>query len=209
MPRHAKIGHADTAVVVQAICTTWTKASRGGAGAVARSRAPEAMTVPNLPDADGSAFFVQFAEFHEAEEFRNVAPEAITTFRASGPLRFGRVLVQLSREKVRVVYELKRPEWTPSTQDVRALYVPGQLGTGLTPCHLEPPQLLVPEHQTAFYITSGEWGRVSYNWRYSHGYWLYQHWTFNIAMVGAEGINSAVFLERPASHVLTRLSRLF
>jgi hypothetical protein len=50
---------------------------------------------------------------------------------------------------------------------------------------------------------------VSYNWRYSHGYWLYQQWAFNIAMVGAEGITSAVFLERPPSHVLTRLSRLF
>jgi hypothetical protein len=131
---------ADHAGVIQAICTTWTKASRGGAGAAARSRVPRVMVGLPLPDHEGPAFFVHYAELHEAEEFRYVAPQQVSVFAASGPLRFGRLLVQLSPEYVRVAYELQRPEWAPTTQHVRAPYVPGQLGTGLTACYVEPPQ---------------------------------------------------------------------
>jgi hypothetical protein len=45
---------ADHAVVIQAICTTWTKASRGGAGAAARSRVPRVMVGLPLPERVGA-----------------------------------------------------------------------------------------------------------------------------------------------------------
>jgi hypothetical protein len=35
-------------VVIQSICTTWTKASRGGVGASARNRTPDALELPAL-----------------------------------------------------------------------------------------------------------------------------------------------------------------
>src|SRR5258708_11955431 len=35
-------------VVIQSICTIWTKASRGGVGASARNRTPDALELPAL-----------------------------------------------------------------------------------------------------------------------------------------------------------------
>ncbi|SRR6266498_2377808 len=209
MPRTKQVHLADPAILIQSICIAWTKASRGGAAAVVRSRVPEAIPLPSVPEHSRPAFLLHFAEFREADEFCNGAPEVMSVLPASGPLRFGRLLIRPFSESAEVVYLLQRPEWAPSTQHVQAAYLPGRLGTGLTPCYVEPPQLRIPEHQPAFRLGPGEWGRVTYNWRYSHGYWRYERWTFNIALLGVEPVSSTLFLERTPSHVLTRLSRLF
>ena len=169
---------------------------------------PEGILLPHIPDQHDPSFVVHFAEFAEENEFNDTTPESISVLPASGPLRFGRLLIRMVAESVHIFYLLQRPEWTPSTQYVQTPYLPGRLGTGLTPCYIESAQFRVPENQPSFRLRPGELGRVMYNWRYSHGYWLYERWTFNI-LLSQGRVEPRVFVECSPSHALTRLSRLF
>lgn len=127
---------------------------------------------------------------------------------ATGPLRFGRLLFQLLDQSVKLTYVVQQPEWTPTPRNVPTPYAPGQLGPGLTPCFVERQTLRVPSDQPTVHIRQGETGRVTYNWRYSHGDWFYERWTFNLAMLGSEPPDLTVFVSRAPTEVLTRLSRL-
>src|SRR4051794_23417303 len=97
---------------------------------------------------------------------------------------------------------------TPQPRNVLTPFAPGQLGTGLTPCFVERQTLRVPSDQPTFRIGKSETGRVTYNWRYSHGDWFYERWTFNLALIGSERADLALFVSRPPTRLLTRLSRL-
>lgn len=74
MPKAAKLAPAIPTIYIQEVKTSWTKASRGGEGAVSRGRVPEAAELPletkfPVTSAEGYPFFLHLLSYDEDTKY--------------------------------------------------------------------------------------------------------------------------------------------
>ena len=119
--------------------------------------------------------------FTRRSNFNTPRPVRCAVLPITGPLRFGRLLFQLLDQSVKLTYVVQQPEWTPHASERADTVRSWTSRPGPHPGFVERKTLRVPSDQPTFRIGRGETGRATYNWRYSHRYWFYERWTFNLA----------------------------
>jgi hypothetical protein len=153
--------------LIQHLATQWTKASRGGAGAVKRNGTPEAMVFPcflgfHVTDFRFRIYEVRFTESAAFVPIDTVAIEE-GSFWKTGCLR-------VVREGDILLVRFEYDGWGGGAPTRETFDAVGN-------------RLLLNEE--AFRLRVGQWGRVSYNGRFScvdYGNWWYEKHVFNVGM---------------------------
>ena len=181
-------------ICIQEIRTSWTKASRGGLGAVARTRVPKALpfllpvSVPKMP-----SLLLQIARFTEsypfdaAKSFQNKYERGLQLKDVAEPYNFRGVSACFCDGHISVEYEYKWEQGMPwrysTTNDVARLEI-------------------------------GQWCQVLLNVRYSSYLYAYgesNHWyesTFiNIGLFNQ--VETGIFLNTEPVKVYDRMAHLF
>lgn len=148
-------------LLVQRLRTCWTKASRGGAGAVLRNRVPEIAEVPpQCLRPEGAGYVLHELTFVERDDF--AAPqESLEIHGEREPFSVGCVRITRGLEAVTLEYRWDRgcagaPErgWSRNVVTIRA----------------------------------GEWAQIRYNGRFSVGWdcvWKYEKNVLNVGLFPA------------------------
>jgi hypothetical protein len=180
--------------LVQIIHQHWTKASRGGEGARARSSVPLAFVMPTaeLSRADGvlSVDVIRWGEQNAFAEPHSTDRRLVSL--ADG-YTFGCVTV------------------TADTQGVQAFYRHDGTHGGAPERQVRTPAGHFESFGRCLQIRDGEWVRVCYNGRFSDhgtGNWWYQQVTVNVAWFTGYP-NGQVFLEREPAQELRDLVDLW
>jgi hypothetical protein len=181
-------------IIIQAIQTVWTKASRGGPGATRRNAVAEAFPLP-LPDHRRGtvlpAYFLHQLHCAERAAFHPV-PQPLTTGALLDMLSIDQLSIHPPDDTgiVRVTYHPRKPTYLSYARDDSGEYRPGG-------------------HE-ALALRIGEWGRVRYNWRHgatvSVDDWWYDLWVVNVGFFTE--LRADAFLESPPNRVYSQLSRL-
>ena len=154
-------------VLIQRIDTTWTKASRGGQGAVQRNGTPAALPVPCFLGFHSSEFGFHVHRLWFAEQNGFVPTETVAVKRGHS-WQEGCVLLTRDEDVVRVRFEYDHHKGGAPARRM-----------------VDPTGNLSPLSQEAFTLRLGEWGRVSYNGRFSHadtGEWWYEKVICNVGL---------------------------
>ncbi len=204
MAKKAKTEQPVLAIYIQEITTSWTKASRGGDGAVKRGRVPDAVELPQSPfpssaTADKYPFYLHLLWYTEYHGY-DVRSEYLKSDVAANPIseilnRDG-VKVSFSGDSLAVRYQWDWNLGAPGrrTQDSTGTFVP---------VHHSP-------EQKAFELQIGQWGRILFNGRHSDwddGRWTYSQHTFNIGLFLNPPQN--VFLETAPVKVYSKMAHLW
>jgi hypothetical protein len=179
-------------VLVQRLDTEWTKASRGGQGAVRRNGTPLGLPVPSFFGfhSDEFCFRIHRLRFSEQTGF---APTETAEVQGDPVWREGCVVLAQEAEVVRVRFE----------------YIPGSGGAPAREM-FDPSGDRLPLSEEAFTLRLGEWGRVSYNGRFScvdTGNWWYTKVVCNVGL----SLRPAPdwFTQGAPDHVYTRMAELW
>ena len=177
--------------VVQHLETAWTKASRGGTGAVRRNQTPEAMTFPCFLGFQSTDFRFGIHQVRFAEQAGFDLDDTVA-FERGLVWTKGCVRVVAHNDILRVHFEYDgRSGGAPTREKFDA----------------SGNRLLLKEE--AFCLRVGEWGRVSYNGRFSceeTGNWSYKKTVFNIGM--ALRAPEDWFTQSTPNHVYSQMAQL-
>ena len=138
-------------IVIQSICTSWTKASRGGRNASARSRTPEALELPPLSDSFPKDVFllhrVMYSEHHHFQQpIQRLEQKELTD-----QFWYDYFKLSLVEKTLSITTEWERSK-----------------GMGMAFL------------RQGFSLHDPQWGRIVYNLRISWGeYWEYQKWVMS------------------------------
>ncbi len=167
-------------VVIQSICTTWTKASRGGVGASARNRTPDALELPALafpfPE---PVFLLHEVIYTERDRFQHPMEKLEQRERAD-PFWYDCLKLELRENALRVMLEWERSEGVP-----RRSAFP----------------------RTAWSLQEDQWGRVNYNLRTpGEDCWIYKKRVLSIGFFHAYA--PRMFLEVEPAHSYRDMAQL-
>ena len=177
MPRKPAAQPACT-ICIQGIKTCWTKAPRGGEGAIMRNRVPEAVKMPFSASYSSPAetypFFLHLLGYGEHTRYKarsEFLKSDIGANKSAEILNRGGVRVSFDGESLAARYQWKQELGAPGhrTQNAAGMFVP---------VHHSPAQ-------QALELKIGEWGRILYNGRHSDhddGRWYYSKHVFNIGL---------------------------
>ncbi|MDQ2714573.1 MAG: hypothetical protein M3Z08_06675 [Chloroflexota bacterium] len=159
-------------VVIQSICTIWTKASRGGESASARNRTPEVCKLPvaALPLLDKN-FLLYEVVYSERGHFQHPI-EKLELEARTDPFRYDCLKLLLDENALRVTLEWERSEGAP-----RRVAFP----------------------RKDFFLQDQQWACVAYNLRTSwEGGWIYKKRVYNIGFFPR--VSPEMFLEAEPAH---------
>ncbi len=171
-------------LLVQAISTEWTKASRGGSSAARRNGVLEQLPIPADLEAVSVASFV-FHRVKYTEENEFLAPHLDQVEVQPAPeegVRYNNLLVLHPCDStLRVICEWGNLSGAPKRYPTRAETV----------------------------LQSDQWMRLRYNVRLSReeGQWVYEKWVFNISMLRTP--SARVFLDTEPSKVQSEMADLW
>jgi hypothetical protein len=167
--------------LVQIIVTTWSKEFRGGAGAVARNRVPEAESLPlPVPRLDEPAYLVHTVS-HSFGSVRRPGP-TLAVQPADEPLRAGCLTVNWEQDRLSVDVEWMRGAGKPYRYP----------------------------RQGVLQLAPGQWGRLRYNARMSPPWeseWWYERWVSNVGFFSA--LDPRVFMETGPVKVHSEMAQLW
>lgn len=152
-------------IVIQSICTSWTKASRGGVNASARNRTPEIFKLPAqaISSSSKNTYLLQELFYEERNNFQQ-PEEKLKKIETTDPLIYDCFRLSLHENTLRVIFE-----WEHSTEAPSRLDFPGT-------------EISLQDHQ---------WIRVIYNSRSSVGGWAYKKRVFNIGFLSPASLKEA------------------
>ncbi len=170
-------------VVIQSICTTWTKASRGGNNASTRNHTPLALELPALPfpifKEEVLLHRVVYSEHNHFEHPR----EKWEQKELSQPFWLDCLTFELVENQLRVTVE-----WERSDEGV-------------------PRRPAFP--RTEFSLRTHQWVRVTYNLRTPlEDSWVYNKRVFNVGLFEPTS-SLRMFLEIEPTHTYEDLARLW
>lgn len=100
-------------IVIQSICTIWTKASRGGASALARNRTPDAVKLPSsVLQCSDDVFLLHEVIYTENNHFRQPLERQVQQ-RQTNPCRYNCLQFLSGENALSVTLEWERSEGVP------------------------------------------------------------------------------------------------
>lgn len=171
-------------VIVQSICTTWTKASRGGENASIRNRTPEAVKLPALPPSVRAGdLFIHEVTYGESNHFQHPLLAKLEQQELAEPFRYNCLKLSVTENILNVVLEWERSEGHPRR-------------VALT--------------RKVFQLSNQQWGRIRYNLRTMFGWqgiWMYKKYVLNIGFFSPS--SAEVFLETEPAHIYSDMAHLW
>lgn len=154
-------------VLLQNICTIWTKASRGGANAAARNGTPDAFELPalafSLPE---NPFLLHEVVYTERNHFQRPM-EKLEPREPTDPFWYDCLQLSLKNQVLTVMLEWERSEGVPRRPTF--------------------PRI-------AWSLQPGQWGRVIYNLRHAgEDHWIYKKYAISIGLL--HSYSPSIFLE--------------
>src|SRR5262245_59507332 len=141
-------------IVIQSICTSWTKASPGGINAFARNHTPEILEVPTLASPFPEEFFLLHTVIYRENSHLKQPMQRLEQKEQTNPFRHDCLKLLLTENTLDMIIEWERSKGVPRR--------PAFLRKGFS----------LREHQ---------WGRVTYNLRFSwDDHWAYEKRVLNI-----------------------------
>ena len=168
-------------IVIQSICTSWTKASRGGDNASARNRTPEALELPSLVVPSSENIFllheVMYSEHHHFQQ----SIQRFEQREQINPFRYNCLKLVFIENALHVKMEWERSQGAPR----RVSFL-----------------------KEGFSLHKAQWGRVTYNVRFSSGgCWQYRKYVINIVYVST--LSTMLFLETEPAHNYVNMANLW
>jgi hypothetical protein len=167
-------------IIIQNICTSWTKASRGGINASARNRTPEAWKLPALPiPSSENALFLHEIVYGEQDLFQHPI-ERLKQREITNPFRHDCFKFSFQGNTLRITFEWERSYGVPK-------------------------RLNFP--RTEFFLQEHQWMRIIYNLRTSYDYgWGYKKQIYNISFFSLASPN--IFTEEVPAHTYIDMAQL-
>jgi hypothetical protein len=177
----------ESLIIIQRISINWSKKSRGGSLASERNAVPEALAIPveNLKKPiDG--LIEHDVSYYERHGF-SMPWRSELTQESAGRLRLGCLVIEPIGSGLQVTFE----------------YDSGC--AGMPPRHA--PLGGIPS--TRMQLQPGQWGRMLYNGRFTHGEsdWWYEKWVFNIGLF--EKLEEDVFVAKQPAQVISQMAMLW
>lgn len=168
-------------VLLQSICTIWTKASRGGASAQARNRTPDALALPALASSlTESMFLLHQVVYTERDCFQHPM-EKLELCEQTDPFWYDCLHLSLKNWVLTVMLEWERSEGVPRRPTF--------------------PRI-------AWSFQPGQWGRVIYNLRHAgEDHWVYKKHVISIGLLYSS--SPSIFLERDPTHTYRNMAQLW
>jgi hypothetical protein len=168
-------------IVIQSICTSWTKVSRGGVNASARNHTPEVLVLPMpaspCPD---DVFLLHTVLYSETNLFQQPI-QRLEQKVQTNPFRYDCLNCLLTENTLDMTIEWEQSKGVPRR--------PAFLRKGFS----------LQEHQ---------WGRVIYNLRLSgEDHWAYEKRVLNIGFFAQ--FSPTLFLETEPVHTYRDIARLW
>ena len=168
-------------VLLQSICTIWTKASRGGASATARNGTPDALESPALafPLTEGR-FLLHEVVYTERDHFQHPM-EKLEPREQTDPFWYDCLQLSLNNQILTVMLEWERSEGVPR----RPLF----------------PRIVWSFQQ-------GQWGCITYNLRHAgEDHWIYKKYVISIGLLHSS--SPRIFLEVEPTHSYRDIAQLW
>lgn len=168
-------------VVIQNICTSWTKASRGGVNAAARNRTPEVLELlPLAPSYSQNILLLHTVVYSEYHHFQNPR-QRLEQKEFTDPFWHDCFKLSLVGNTLHVTTEWERSKGVPR----RLTFL-----------------------RQGFSLQDPQWGRITYNLRISWGeYWEYQKQVINLGFFSSS--SRRMFLETEPAHTYRDMATLW
>ena len=150
-------------LVIQLLHSRWTKASRGGDGAVTRAELPLASHLPL--DSFAAPITLHTIRFWERDDF--VPSDGVTRFDTFAELPFRDLTI------------------SPTSDGVSVAHIRDQLNAAIADRLYNDEFGNTVYDIDAFSLSDGEWGQLQYNGRYTgidSGRWWYEQSIYNIGL---------------------------
>jgi hypothetical protein len=168
-------------VVIQSICTDWTKASRGGIDASARNRTPEAFALPARAFSFSENTYLLHEIFYGERDHFQHPTEKLQQRERTDPFGHDCFNLSLHEYTLHVTFEWERSQGVPRRRDFL---------------------------RTEFCLQDQQWMRIIYNLRIAQDYgWIYQKHVFNIGFLLPS--SPKTFLEEAPTHTYTDMAQLW
>lgn len=168
-------------VIVQSICTTWTKASRGGTGAALRNRTPEALELPVISSPSAHNLFL----LHEVEY--------------SQQNHFQQPYVKLRQKELIDLVRYNCLQLSPA-EDALAVTLEWERSEGV-------PRRNAFSRKT-FSLQADQWCYIAYNLRVIwEDCWAYKKYVLNVGLFDPS--SPRMFLETRPAHMYKDMARLW
>lgn len=168
-------------VVIQSICTTWTKASRGGSNATARNAVTEALELPALdfPLTDDRSLLHEVV-YTERDHFQN-PKEKLEPCEQTIPFRYNCLKLSPNNQSLVLMLEWERVWGAPRR-------------------HAFP--------RTTWILQPGQWGRITYNLRDGGANdWIYKKYVISIGLFHSYA--PRIFLEGEPTYHYSDMAHLW
>ncbi|HEU5376764.1 MAG TPA: hypothetical protein VFV38_15115 [Ktedonobacteraceae bacterium] len=167
-------------VLLQSICTIWTKASRGEAHATARNGTPCALALPALtfpfPE---KKFLLHEVVYTERDHFQHPL-EKIELREQADPFWYDCLRLSLNNQTLTALLEWERSEGVPR----RSTF----------------PRIV-------WSFQPDQWGCVTYNLRHSaEDHWVYKKYVISVGLL--HSYSSRIFLEGVPTHTYRDMAQL-
>lgn len=167
-------------VVIQSICTMWTKASRGGSNASTRNRTPEALELPALALPFLHDVLVHEVAYSEYDHFQPPR-EKWKQQEQTDPFWYECLNLSLHGPFLKVTVEWERSKGVPRRRTFP---------------------------RKGFSLQDRQWGQIAYNLRISsEGGWVYHKQVLNIGLFPL--LSRRVFLETEPAHTYADMAQLW
>ncbi|GHO79225.1 hypothetical protein KSD_69960 [Ktedonobacter sp. SOSP1-85] len=169
-------------IVIQSICTNWTKASRGGTNASARSHTPQALELPAFPSpVFKEEVFLHEVVYGEHNHFQHPR-EKWEQLEFAHPFRLDCLALTLQENLLQMTVEWERAEGVPRRFALA---------------------------RTAWSLPVHQWVRIAYNLRLSlSDQWVYKKRVVNVGLF-EPGSSLKMFVEREPTHTYEDFAQLW
>lgn len=174
------MGSSSSLVVLQNICTIWTKASRGGASAAARNGTPDALILPDLtflvPEV---TFLLHEVVYTERNSFQSPR-EKLEPCERTNPFWYNCLQLEVHNDTLSVMLEWERSEGVPRRPTF--------------------PRIVWSFQQ-------GQWGRITYNLRKAEqDHWVYKKYVISVGLL--HSYSPSIFLEGKPTSTYSDMAQL-
>ena len=168
-------------IVVQEICTSWTKASRGGENAAARNAVPKVVTLPVQQITEDNIVLIHHRLAYEEEN--GFSPrEKIHINPTMRPFAVGGVTIGYSEDEANAVFRYDRGCGAPDRSWARK----------------------------TIHMPVGTWGQIAYNGRFNAGWdgpWYYEKTVINVGIF--QRLVPGVFTKQVPASRFSAMGELF
>jgi hypothetical protein len=168
-------------VLLQSICTIWTKPSRGGTNAQARNGTPDALELPALSfSLSEDMFLLHEVVYTERNRFQ-YPMEKLELREQTDPFWYDCLKLSLKNPTLTVMLEWERSEGVPRRPTF--------------------PRI-------AWALQQGQWGRITYNLRYAgEDHWIYKKYVISIGLLHPS--SPRIFLEVEPTYSYRDMAQLW